>query len=408
MANALQITAPAPACYQSDGLYPDVGARISRVAGDAAWPCISRTERSSVEFSLQSNSAPAWIVSTKPAWDVQYPTTLGLASAIASATWLNTAPNRAHNALLLSESAVNFTAERAEDTLIRMEVDPVMSQVRTAALAVDIFLPDEAAETLNKATVSKTLCKRGHSPTKPAALAWEPWSAASGPGVGGVVGAVLGIVVDGASALWTQLEGLVRTAMRTDDITFEIDQIPVDSAPGTSIPEAVAKSMAGTWTGPVDQPGSRDYSVILSLRQQGDTLVGSVEYPELECSGYLHRAHIVDDKLLIQETISKNGSCVEEVGLDCTYAMANWTTTLARAQTNATQHSALSPRKLTRRPHDSRRYFDLFIGGSSKARSIFAATNSDLPVIRRFDSSSPDEQAIRAPANITIVKPHPT
>ena len=52
VANALQITAPAPACYQSDGLYPDVGARISRVAGDAAWPCISRTERSSVEFSF--------------------------------------------------------------------------------------------------------------------------------------------------------------------------------------------------------------------------------------------------------------------------------------------------------------------------------------------------------------------
>ena len=71
------------------------------------------------------------------------------------------------------------------------------------------------------------------------------------------------------------------------------------------------------------------------------------------------------------------------------------------------RHSALSPRKLTRRPHDSRRYFDLFIGGSSKARSIFAATNSDLPVIRRFDSSSPDEQAIRAPANITIVQAAP-
>ncbi len=316
VANALQITAPAPACYQSDGLYPDVGARISRVAGDAAWPCISRTERSSVEFSLQSNSAPAWIVSTKPAWDVQYPTTLGLASAIASATWLNTAPNRAHNALLLSESAVNFTAERAEDTLIRMEVDPVMSQVRTAALAVDIFLPDEAAETLNKGDCVKDLVQAGTLTDEASGAGMGAVVGCIGAGVGGVVGAVLGIVVDGASALWTQLEGLVRTAMRTDDITFEIDQIPVDSAPGTSIPEAVAKSMAGTWTGPVDQPGSRDYSVILSLRQQGDTLVGSVEYPELECSGYLHRAHIVDDKLLIQETISKNGSCVEEVGLE--------------------------------------------------------------------------------------------
>ena len=265
---------------------------------------------------MQSNSAPAWIVSTKPAWDVQYPTTLGLASAIASATWLNTAPNRAHNALLLSESAVNFTAERAEDTLIRMEVDPVMSQVRTAALAVDIFLPDEAAETLNKGDCVKDLVQAGTLTDEASGAGMGAVVGCIGAGVGGVVGAVLGIVVDGASALWTQLEGLVRTAMRTDDITFEIDQIPVDSAPGTSIPEAVAKSMAGTWTGPVDQPGSRDYSVILSLRQQGDTLVGSVEYPELECSGYLHRAHIVDDKLLIQETISKNGSCVEEVGLE--------------------------------------------------------------------------------------------
>lgn len=316
VANALQITAPAPACYQPDGLYPDAGARISRVEGDAAWPCVRRTGASSVEFSLQSNSAPAWIVSTKPKWDVQYPTTLELTNAIASAAWLNTAPNGADDALLLSESAVNFTADHVEDTLVRMEVDPVMSQVRTAALAVDIFLPDEAAESLTKGDCVKDLVQAGTLTDEASGAGMGAVVGCIGAGVGGVVGAILGILVDGASALWAQLEGLVRTVMRTDDITFEIAQIPADSAEGAPIPEAVAKSMVGTWTGPVDQPGARNYSVLLSLRQQGDTLVGSVEYPELECSGYLHLAHMVDDKLRIQETISKNGSCVEEVGLE--------------------------------------------------------------------------------------------
>ena len=56
----------------------------------------------------------------------------------------------------------------------------------------------------------------------------------------------------------------------------------------------------------------------MSLRHDGRTVVGSVEYPELRCNGYLHAAKLMSGTLHIAETITKNGSCVEEVPLELT------------------------------------------------------------------------------------------
>lgn len=315
VANALGITTPAPGCFQRDGLYPDAGGRISSIAGDVAWPCLSR-RGSTVELSLQTNSGPTWQVSTQPRWQAQYPTTLSVASAIADSVWRQTSNS---SALLLPDSTLNLTTAKLTDTRVRMTVDPVMSQVRTAALAVDIFIPDEIASRINSAECIQGLISAGTLEEEASGSGMAAVARCIGAAAGGVVASIIGIVADGGAALWTQLEGAIRTVLSADDVSFEVAEIPGDAiGDGSPIPVDQVRGMLGTWKGPINQTGSRKYSVLLSLRQDGRTVVGSVEYPELRCNGYLHAAKLMSGTLHIVETITKNGSCVEEVPLELT------------------------------------------------------------------------------------------
>lgn len=84
------------------------------------------------------------------------------------------------------------------------------------------------------------------------------------------------------------------------------------------ITPAVVKRMLGTWTGPINQIGSRPYSVVLVLNPHGDLVSGVVEYPELNCTGVLDSARSIGPTTsAIRETIHK-GNCVKDVGLELT------------------------------------------------------------------------------------------
>lgn len=54
------------------------------------------------------------------------------------------------------------------------------------------------------------------------------------------------------------------------------------------------------------------------VHQQQVRITPGVEYPELRCNGYLHGAKLISGTLCITETITKNGSCVDEVPLELT------------------------------------------------------------------------------------------
>ncbi|MGW4370996.1 hypothetical protein ACWEKT_35675 [Nocardia takedensis] len=299
------------ACHQPDGLYPQVPGRISRVRGDTVWPCLTRAG-SAVELALESNSGPAWLVSTTPAWTVNTPTSFDPANILALAAWRTMSPDAAKGrALLLPAEKITLTGPEVVDTRVEMAVDPVLSQVRAVGSALSVFIPEETAENLGRASCLPDLLDSGAVTEQPSAAGLGAIARCFGAAAGGAVGALIGVVGGGTGALWTEIEGLLRTVTGTDEIAFEVAALPTESG-GAPIDAARVSDLLGTWTGPVDQRGSRDYSVILSLRHDGRT----VAYPELRCSGYLHRAELVGDALRIQETISKNGSCVVEVGLE--------------------------------------------------------------------------------------------
>lgn len=68
---------------------------------------------------------------------------------------------------------------------------------------------------------------------------------------------------------------------------------------------AVAQE-AGTWQGPVDQPGSNPYSVVMELDGQGG---GRTDYPELNCGGVLSGGPGV-----YRETIDRNRATADSGG----------------------------------------------------------------------------------------------
>lgn len=79
------------------------------------------------------------------------------------------------------------------------------------------------------------------------------------------------------------------------------------------------KSFVGTWTGPINQPGSRDYTTELTITQNPDgAYTGAVRYPELgNCAGYLSDITVSGDWMTATENITTTpGRCVQTVSLE--------------------------------------------------------------------------------------------
>lgn len=70
------------------------------------------------------------------------------------------------------------------------------------------------------------------------------------------------------------------------------------------IDRAAVEPWLGEWTGPVTQAGAPPYTVNMTLEHDGESVVGTVEYPDLDCSGTLGDATLDDEVLTIVETIT--------------------------------------------------------------------------------------------------------
>lgn len=315
--DALQMTTPRPDCFRPDGNYSDLGASMTKVLGDVVWPCLEQVG-SRIRLSVQSNSSVAWRLSSTPAWEMRTPTAYTAANLLALSTWRTTSPDVLDEQMMLPGETSEFETTTLSSTTIDMTVDPVMSQVRTLALGLGFLLPDEAIDTIGRAECLPDLINSGAVDDDPSATGFAAILRCFGAAVGGAAGAVVGLLAAAPAALWSELEGLLRSATGLDQLAFTVsakEAIPLPVGTGSPIERADVEPWLGEWSGPIDQTGSKPYSVRMTLAHDGTTVVGLVEYPELSCSGVLNKAELISGVLTIQEEITKNGGCLKYVDL---------------------------------------------------------------------------------------------
>jgi hypothetical protein len=83
-------------------------------------------------------------------------------------------------------------------------------------------------------------------------------------------------------------------------------------APAKAAPAQAKGGVTGAWTGPVTQPGSKPYSIVMTLQANG----GETDYPELQCGGKLTRAGNAGGYTFFLETITRGrldqgGRCID-------------------------------------------------------------------------------------------------
>ena len=83
-------------------------------------------------------------------------------------------------------------------------------------------------------------------------------------------------------------------------------------APAKAAPAQPKGGVTGAWTGPVTQPGSKPYSIVMTLQATG----GETDYPELQCGGKLTRAGSAGGYTFFLETITRGrldqgGRCID-------------------------------------------------------------------------------------------------
>ena len=124
--------------------------------------------------------------------------------------------------------------------------------------------------------------------------------------------------LDADGPLVVEQKGRTTTTFASDFIRIVADDAVTaitvrDSRDAAAGRPADRKAFAGTWRGPVDQPGSQPYSMAMKLRLRNGKLSGSVDYPELRCGGTLTEASGVPGGIMLTERITYGGdTCVSE------------------------------------------------------------------------------------------------
>ncbi|PPI18907.1 hypothetical protein C5D04_00430 [Rathayibacter sp. AY1D2] len=134
---------------------------------------------------------------------------------------------------------------------------------------------------------------------------------------------IIGIVVAGiiVALIATQGSPEQNTASDTDqsEVVDDPTVVTEEPAPLDGADDSSEGSFVGTWTGPINQPGSWGYTTELTIAQTADgAYTGTVRYPELgNCAGYLSDITVSGERMTATENITTTpGSCVQTVSLE--------------------------------------------------------------------------------------------
>ncbi|MCV7194103.1 serine/threonine-protein kinase [Mycolicibacterium brumae] len=129
-----------------------------------------------------------------------------------------------------------------------------------------------------------------------------------------VVAAVVWLVTSRGDSRSTPVAPVTTSAAASTTTTTPPTTTTPTDPTGAEINRAAVEQWLGGWNGTVSQPASQTpvYTVQLQLEHDGRTVVGTIVYPELSCSGRLDHAALSGNVLTLQENITVNtrGKCV--------------------------------------------------------------------------------------------------
>lgn len=321
--DTLGMSSSQPDCYRRDGTYPEYSARITRVQGDAVWPCL-KDSASQMNLTIQSNSGIPWLVTTDGDWSEMGPTSTSASTIAMLSVWRTLYGNNSEYSLLMPAEEIEYSTRRINDTQVDLKIDPVMAEVYAVTTALDVFLDHEVLDRINLAECGIDTAT-AHAVPAPAPVQ-HYFSSASLAAIakcigtlgGRQIGLVISLISSTTSGLWTNIEGALRSNTNTANLSFEVRTGAADI--NTDIGQEVDPEVfVGKWAGEIDQPGARDYSAVLEIWMEGQELVGSAFYPGLECGGNLEPGEIRGNKLTVVERITEGSGCHPRVTVQLSY-----------------------------------------------------------------------------------------
>ncbi len=108
------------------------------------------------------------------------------------------------------------------------------------------------------------------------------------------------------------LFGMIALTAAGMTVLPALAQQPKPPAQQKAAPAQAKSGVTGAWAGSVTQPGSKPYSIVMTLQASG----GETDYPELQCGGKLTRAGSAGGYTFFLETITrgrldKGGRCID-------------------------------------------------------------------------------------------------
>ncbi|WP_424348474.1 NPCBM/NEW2 domain-containing protein [Kocuria sp. CH-021] len=224
-----------PSCFGQDPLEGDASITVSKIRGNAVWPCLSLGE-GKLRLNLQSSSSLIWKLTSTPEPDEAAPNPrTGAGLFVAHAHAERGAANKESLVLPNETASIDYSVDDLPID-VRMDVAPGLMILHTIGLASSEILPADWALLVGGAECLNDFSELVNDDT-----AYDDIFIAGltclGAAVGGPPGAVLAMVAGAPGALYGSFYGFLSTVFQQDVHEFRIKlSVPAAAkapAPGT-------------------------------------------------------------------------------------------------------------------------------------------------------------------------------
>ena len=298
-----------PECYSDDFNLLDREYSLTTSEVGVAWPCFSPGQSQgprgavvdgSVSISVTLSAPGAWMMTADTGLTRSRPSTLDLTDGVLIAL-LSNHPGADHESAVVIPRVTTHATFASVPNTVKLSLSAPYTVVWSVLSVAANLIPFDNLEGLEQAQCLADVADAfDDAPQMVKALTHCIAQHA------GAAGTIFGLLSAAPAALATNINGIIREATGTTTVAYTLESAwhPSNDSSG---------SLAGTWTGDIDQPGAEDYTVRVGIRQDADLYSANVSYPQLDCTGTWEEDSRDGNTVLFTESIKTGSRCVPEV-----------------------------------------------------------------------------------------------